>query len=500
MRLGIPHPRFTYARSGNSSAARCAICSLVNRDLAGMTLSCMPLPGITKSFRLHDAMNEDRRCHDMFRIYRTGRHNFFHFCNGRLRRHGHDGIEISCGQPIGQIPQLIGLLSFDQGIVGMNRKFQNATLALKDALFLSFCNFRAHAHGGVETLQTSASGTHSLAQNPLRHEFQSHFLRREPFLKMVGVRSGKRGNHMLDLIVLEHQPKLTFARPAIVADGGDVLRSFPRQRMDQVIRKARASESSEHNLRAVGNIRHSLVEASIQFLFHRALIAPARAFGRNLAATPLARSQRPVSVPFRSCSKRVRRSPSSSTSISSRALRRNTTRAWACSASARCFAKLPLPKCEGNNVGGVRSMAFVPVPSRDGTITKAGAWHSEVRSSSMSLDWMSGRSSGRRSNPLTPLCSQILEAASTEWLSEICCSSRRISQRFSSANCMTGSQFVTTKTFSAQRTPRSARMVSASMAPDRANLSSGVSTPINLFLALFKSLTGKRSAGMGIAQ
>src|SRR6266566_1771858 len=172
-----------------------------------------------------------------------------------------------------------------------------------------------------------ASGTHSLAQNSLRHEFQSHFLRREPFLKIVGMRSGERSNHMFDLIVLEHQPKLAFARPAIVADGGDVLRPFPRQRLNQVIRKACASEPSEHDLRAVGNIRHGLVETRIKFLLHGALIAPARMFGRNLASTPLARSQRPVSVPLKWCSSRARKSASSSTSISSRALRRTITRA-----------------------------------------------------------------------------------------------------------------------------------------------------------------------------
>src|SRR6202165_5828529 len=427
MRLGIPQPRFTYAPSGNSSAARCAICALVNRGLASMTFCRMVSPGITKSFRLHDAMNEDGRCHDMFRIYRTHRYDFFDFGDGRLRGHGHDGIEISCGEAIGQISQLIGLLRFDQGIVRMNRQFQNAALALKKPLFFSLGDFGAHAHRGVETLQTSAGGTHSLAQNSLRHEFQSHFLRREPFLKMVGVRSGKGGNHVLDQIVLEHQPELAFARPAVVADSGDVLRSFPRQRLNQVIWKARAPESSEHDLRAVGNIRHGLVETRIKFPLHRALIAPARMFGRNLAATPLARSQRPVSVSPKSCFSRARKSASSSTSISSRALRRTITRACALSASARCFAKLPFPKCEGNNVGGVRIMAFVPVLSREGTITKAGAWHSIVKSSSMSFDCMSGRSSGRGRSPVTLLCSQLFEAVSTGSLPHIFCSSRRIS-------------------------------------------------------------------------
>src|SRR5437764_6435176 len=89
MRLGIPHPRLTYAPSGSSSAARCAICSRVKRDLAdtggspipspGMTFFCMPLPGIAEPFRLHDAMNEDRGGHDVFRLDGAGRNDFFDF-------------------------------------------------------------------------------------------------------------------------------------------------------------------------------------------------------------------------------------------------------------------------------------------------------------------------------------------------------------------------------------------------------------------------------------
>src|SRR5207245_4321303 len=132
----------------------------------------------------------------------------------------------------------------------------------------------------------------------------------------------KSGNHVLDLIVLEHDSKLAIARPAIVADSSDVLRAFPRQRLNEVIWKTRASESPDHDLRAIGNIRDGFVEAGVDFLLHRALAAPARMLGRNLAAIPLARSQRPVSVAVKSCSSRARKSPSSSTSISSREIGR----------------------------------------------------------------------------------------------------------------------------------------------------------------------------------
>src|SRR5260370_29091444 len=399
----------------------------------------MPLPGITEPLRLHDAMDEDRRGHDMFRIDGTHWNDFFHFGDGRLRGHGHDGIEVSCGQPIREIAQRVGLVRFDQGIVRVNRQFQNAALAFEETLFFAFGDFSAHTHGGVKALQASTSGTHALAQNSLWHKFQCQFFCGEPFLKIIAVRSGKRSNHMPDLIILEHQPKLAFACPAIVADGSDVLGAFPRQRPNQVIREARSSKASEHDLCAIGNIGNCRVETGIDFPLHRAVIAPTLRCDRSRSSTPLARSQPPVSVAVKSCSSSARKSASSSTSISRRGLLRKITRPPIRSASPTCFAKLPMPKCDGNSAGGIRRMALVPIPSRDGTMTSAGSSHSTDSKSSMSLACTTGTSNGIRSSPATPPSSQLLDAASTESLSEIFCSSRTMSQRFSFAKRMAAS-------------------------------------------------------------
>ena len=101
----------------------------------------------------------------MLRVDGTHGHDFLHFRDGRLCSHGHEGIEISSGQPVSKISQLIGLLRFDEGVVGLDRQFQNAALTLQETLFLSFGDFGADAHGGVETLQASAGGAHALAQN-----------------------------------------------------------------------------------------------------------------------------------------------------------------------------------------------------------------------------------------------------------------------------------------------------------------------------------------------
>src|SRR6266852_2528843 len=267
-------------------------------------------------------MNEDRGSHDVFRMDGAYRNNFLDFGDRSLRGHSHDGIEISCSQPISQIPQFIGGLRLDQRIVRANRQFEDAAVSFEETLFLSRGDFGTDAHRGVETLQASSGGAHALAQNALWHEFQSHFLGGEAFQKIIGVRTGKSGNHVLDLIVLKHNSKLAIARPAIVADGSDVLRAFPRQRLNEVIRKARTTESPDHDLRTVGNIRHRFVEVRAYFFLHYAPFASALRCCRRRASTPLSRSHCPVSVPLKSFFSSARKSDSSSTSISSRGLRR----------------------------------------------------------------------------------------------------------------------------------------------------------------------------------
>src|SRR6266850_482048 len=98
---------------------------------------------------------------------------------------------------------------------------------------------------------------------------------------------------MLDLIVFEHQAELALARAAIVADRCDAFCPFARECLNQIVRKARAAESAEHNSRAIGNIGYGCIEIWINFLLHRASIrqvlaaalATVSAFERSLAAT-----------------------------------------------------------------------------------------------------------------------------------------------------------------------------------------------------------------------
>src|SRR5208282_5782515 len=90
----------------------------------------------------------------------------------------------------------------------------------------------------------------------------------ELLLKISGMRAGKRGNHVPDLAVLEHQAQLAIVCSAVIADCGDVFGAFQSQRLDQVIGKSRATESAEHDASAVWNIGHGRIQACVDFVSH----------------------------------------------------------------------------------------------------------------------------------------------------------------------------------------------------------------------------------------
>src|ERR1700674_4435056 len=298
----------------------------------------MPLPGITESFGLYDAMDENRGRDYIFRLDRANGNNLFGLNDGRFRRHSHDGIEIPGAQAVGQIAQGIRLLRFDERIVRVQGLLQNTALAVQNAFFLAVCDFGAHADGGVKPEQARGSRAHALAENALWHKLQGDFTFGKKLLEEKRVRAGKGSDDMLDLLVLEKQAELAFLGAAVVADGADVFRTFARQCLNEIVRETCAAKTTEHDRRAIGNVGNSGIKIRLNFLFHGRLAAV------NRSATPLWASHRPVCVALKSCWRSARKSASSSTSISRRAFRRMITRAPAASASARCFAKLPSPK------------------------------------------------------------------------------------------------------------------------------------------------------------
>src|SRR5579863_5109797 len=155
MRLGMPQPKFTYEPSGNSKAARCAICSRVSRGLSG----------IADSFCLHDAMHENRGRDDMLGFDRADRNNFVDFHDRGCRSRSHDGIEIPRGEAVREIAQFIGGLGLDESIVRVDGHLEDAALPLDDALFFAGSDLRAYANSRIKSAKARGGGAHAFAKN-----------------------------------------------------------------------------------------------------------------------------------------------------------------------------------------------------------------------------------------------------------------------------------------------------------------------------------------------
>src|ERR1700722_2587264 len=256
VRFGIPHPRFTQAPSGSSSAARSAICSRVNRRL-----------DIAQSFRYHDAVHVNERRDNVFRIERTDFHNFVNFHEGHTGCGGHNRIEIAGAFSKHQIAQPVGLMRFNERIIRADGLLQNVALATDDAFLFSVGNFRAYADWRKECGNSGAVRAHSFAENTLRHQFEFHLSLIELLLKVGGAWSGKGGGDAANLLILEKYPQFPVASAAVVADYAEVFGAFPGQALNQVVWKAGAAEAAKHNRGAIGNIRNHRVNRRIDLIF-----------------------------------------------------------------------------------------------------------------------------------------------------------------------------------------------------------------------------------------
>src|SRR5580658_7538537 len=152
MRFGMPQPRFTYAPSGNSRAARSAICSRESLFLIATAFSYF-----------HDSIHKYRRCDDGFRIKRAHRDNFLHLDDRDFRGGRHHWIEIARGLPVREISERVRAVRANESVVGEQRGFKNAPPTIDDALLLAVRNFRSDAYGGVKGGNSGTGSAHPLA-------------------------------------------------------------------------------------------------------------------------------------------------------------------------------------------------------------------------------------------------------------------------------------------------------------------------------------------------
>src|SRR5688572_9825927 len=121
-KVGSPMPRLTRSPTLSSRATRLAI-----RVFSSMA----PL--------LRDQIiDKHRRCHDGIRRDHPDGHDVLGLGQDDTGGHGHQRIEVPCGQRIGQIADVVGLLGVEESEVGLDRflEKERAPINLKGLLTL----------------------------------------------------------------------------------------------------------------------------------------------------------------------------------------------------------------------------------------------------------------------------------------------------------------------------------------------------------------------------
>src|SRR5208282_5702516 len=95
--------------------------------------------------------------------------------------------------------------------------------------------------------------------------------------------AGERGDHAADAIVFEQDAEFALARAAVVRDRGQVARALAVERLDQVVRKSRATEAAEEDAGAGGQVGDGGVGGWVDLLSHARILPGSRASRKSRA-------------------------------------------------------------------------------------------------------------------------------------------------------------------------------------------------------------------------
>src|SRR6202165_4306181 len=121
---------------------------------------------------LHDALNEDPRRDDRFRIQFTQRDHLSHLRYGALCGGGHDRSEVARGLAIHKIAPAVALVGLDQREIRGDRIFEHVAAAIDDAGFLAFgewCPIRSRSE---ECSDPGSGCPYALGEIALRHKLE----------------------------------------------------------------------------------------------------------------------------------------------------------------------------------------------------------------------------------------------------------------------------------------------------------------------------------------
>src|ERR1700677_4391572 len=152
----MPQPKFTYAPSGNSRAARSAICSRVSRAL-----------GISLPLGLNDTIDKYGRRNDGFGIELSRTDDLFHLGNRKFCRRGHNRIEVPRRLVINQVSHVVRAVRPNECIIRAQRLLQDVALPSNHAFLFTARNLGSHTNGREKCWNSRAERAQALAKNSL---------------------------------------------------------------------------------------------------------------------------------------------------------------------------------------------------------------------------------------------------------------------------------------------------------------------------------------------
>src|SRR5437588_12182502 len=124
--------------------------------------------------RGHDMVGcDDAHGHDVFRRYDHG-----------VCRHGHDRVEIACGQHVGEVAEVIGQKGVNQGKLRPQRGFEQKLLSVDLDLALAFSDQSADAGWRENASETATTGANAFDKSPLRYAIDGDLVAQHLLLRL----------------------------------------------------------------------------------------------------------------------------------------------------------------------------------------------------------------------------------------------------------------------------------------------------------------------------
>src|SRR5581483_6277712 len=189
------------------------------------------------------------------------------FGNRNLRRRRHHWIKVARRLAIDEIAPLIAFPSFNKGEVGFEGVLHYVHVPAKLAGFLVLSDHSPESGGGEKCGNPCAAGANAFRESPLRGKLKIDFLLKHHLLQQ-SIFADIAAYVTRNLPRCQQQAHSVSVHANVIADGGEILRSFANESSDEILRNTAQTEAADHDGCAVRNVADGFIGTGYNFV-HR---------------------------------------------------------------------------------------------------------------------------------------------------------------------------------------------------------------------------------------